>query len=463
MRSTGRSRRPAWPTCGRRWRAARSAPRVRRQRGRPTVEPIPTRSRVRSGASTAHSTSSTRLVDRPLRDAIDTPGRPARHRRDPRSRGAGPRRAGGRQDRGRPTSTSRRLPTRWSTCSPTSSRPRRDRPVDDPEPAVPIVEGAVEVVASIDFTAELAGPVTAAVGGALDAGPGRLLDALDGQIGELRRGRPVPAVGRHRRRARPAVRGPVGHAAEREPGCPARSGRQRAAAGRRSSAAARPVGRCWHRSRPSTRQLVALASVRPSKSLRPVDEAIPPPSSGCSTDGATTTASRRRPVAHRAGVDRRGRRDRGRGTPAGRAGRPARLADAALTELVEAIVGGLGTADISRCTTGSRRSATPCGRCATAPSRRTSRGPSGRRRWSRPCCVAPTWPPSLVRRARSRGRAGHQRPVPKRRRLVAATDRLVAVIDQLEAAAGRFGALSAEIDALPRACRPTSCTYSGSR
>jgi len=59
-------------------------------------------------------------------------------------------------------------------------------PVVIPEPVVPVVEGAIEAVASIDFTAEVGEPIVATIAGALAAGPAAILDALAGQMEELR-------------------------------------------------------------------------------------------------------------------------------------------------------------------------------------------------------------------------------------------------------------------------------------
>ncbi len=337
-------------------------------------------------------------------------------------------------------------------------------PLTIPEPAVPIVEGAVEVVASIDFTAELAGPVTAAVGGALDAGPGRLLDALDGQIGELRtrldQFRPSVAIGDVLDRpfvdllvtlqsVSPAalldqVVNELRRVADRvqllDP-----------------SAVLSPIEAAHG-------QLVAMVeTVRPSNVLRPVDEAIAAAIerlfdvTGVDdvfdglNDAVATVQAWIDVVVETEGVVRR------LGELVAQPGSP----DAALTELVEAIVGRLGTAHIESL----QDRFEALGDAVRSVRHGTITADITRALRAAQVVPAALRGPDLAALARAarafpRTALADQRPVPKRRRLVAATDRLVAVIDQLEAAAGPFGALSAEIDARAPRLQADLATYS---
>jgi hypothetical protein len=72
-------------------------------------------------------------------------------------------------------------------------------PVELPEPAVPLVRQAVEAVADVDFTAEVAGPILNEVAAAVESGPVALLGELQGEADQLRSSleqfRPSVAVG----------------------------------------------------------------------------------------------------------------------------------------------------------------------------------------------------------------------------------------------------------------------------
>lgn len=336
-------------------------------------------------------------------------------------------------------------------------------PLTIPEPALPIVEGAVEVVASVDVTAELSDPIHAAVGGALDAGPGRLLDELDGQLGELRgrieRFRPSVAVGDALDRPFVELLGTL------EEVSPATLLESLANELRRAADRVRLLtpGAILAPLESAHGQLVAaVESVRPSTLLQPVDDAIASAIdrlfevTGVDdvfdglNDALATLQAWVDVVVETEGVIRR------LGEMLAEPGD----ADAALDQLVEAIVARLDTADIEslrgrfETLAANVRSVEHATISAeiTHALRATQVVPAALRG------------PDLARlasaaRAFPRSALADHRPVPKRRRLADATERLVAVVGRLEASAAGFDEVSGEIDVRAPRLQADLATY----
>ena len=336
-------------------------------------------------------------------------------------------------------------------------------PLTIPEPALPIIEGAVEVVASIDLTSELSDPIDSAVAVALDAGPGRLLDELDGQLGRLRAGieqfRPSLAIG-------DALDRPFVDLLDvLESVSPATLLESVANELRRAADRVRlldPGAILAPLENAHGQMVAAVESVRPSILLQPVDTAIASAIdrlfevTGVDdvfdglNDALATVQAWIDVVAETEGVIRR------LGEMLAEPGD----ADAALDSLVEAIVTRLDTADIESLrgrfetlgdTVRSVQHATITADITHAL-RATQVVPAALRSsdLARLAQAARAFPRSAL--------ADH-RPVPKRRRLAEATDRLVAVVGRFEAAATGFDELSAEIDVRAPRLQADLATY----
>lgn len=323
-------------------------------------------------------------------------------------------------------------------------------PIAIPEPALPIVEGAVEVVASIDVASELSGPINAVVDGALEAGPGLLLDELDDQLGDLRgrieQFRPSVAVG-------DALDHPFVELLDTlEDVSPATllesiANELRRAADRvrllEPSAILGPIESAHGQ------LAAAVETVRPSNLLQPVDDAIASAIgrlfevTGVDdvfdglNDALATVQAWIDVVAETEGVIRR----------LGEMFAQPGDGDAALDELVEAIVARLDTADIESL----RGRFETLGDTVRSVQHGTITAEITQALRSTQVAPAALSGPDLARlaaaaRAFPRAALADHRPVPKRRRLADAADRLVAVVGRLEAAAPGVHQLSADID-----------------